>query len=112
MLDVIEVVLDALFDAGLPAQSMDLRPTRHPRFHHMAQLIPRNVAAEIIDEDGPLGSRSDEAHVAGEHVEELRQLVDARPAQEGADSSDARIGWLREARAFLFGAVAHRAKLQ
>ena len=32
--------------------------------------------AEEVDELGPLGPRADEAHVAPQHVEELRQLVE------------------------------------
>ena len=44
-------------------------------------------------------ARPDQRHFAGEHVEQLRQLVDAVPAKEPADARDARIVLDLEARA-------------
>ena len=40
-----------------------------------------------LDELRPLGPRADEAHLAPEHVEELRQLVERDAAQEAADAA-------------------------
>ena len=37
-------------------------------------------------------SRPDDTHAALQDVEELRQLVERGPAQEGAEAGDARIG--------------------
>src|SRR4029077_19433944 len=36
-------------------------------------------------------SRTDEAHIAFQHVQKLRQLIDAGAAQDSSDRSDARI---------------------
>src|SRR5438874_12492698 len=68
VLDVVEVVFDALLDAGVAAQAVDLRPAGHSALHHVAKLVARDSAAELIDEDGALRPRADEAHVAGEDV--------------------------------------------
>src|SRR6059036_533860 len=37
-------------------------------------------------------TRTDQAHVAFEHVPELRQLIEREPAQDSADPCDARVG--------------------
>src|SRR5262245_6468362 len=46
------------------------------------------VALDLVLHDRP---RADDAHLAGDHVEQLRQLVEAGHAQELADLGDARI---------------------
>src|SRR2546423_1525734 len=37
-------------------------------------------------------TRADNAHVAAQDVEKLRQLIEARPAQQASDTGDALIG--------------------
>jgi len=49
---------------------------------------PCHAAILVQDER----SGTDEAHVAGQHVEELRQLVDAAAAKQPSNARDARIG--------------------
>jgi hypothetical protein len=46
----------------------------------VAQHVLRDSLLELIHEVRPLGTRTDERHVAAENVPELRQLVDARLA--------------------------------
>src|SRR5437879_9713447 len=109
VLDVIEIVLDPLVDAGVAAQAVDLRPAGHSRLDHVAQLVTGEAAAEALDEHRPLGPRAHQAHVAFEDVEQLGELVEREPAQPGADGRDARIARLGEARPFLLGVDAHGA---
>src|SRR5205085_4283894 len=70
-----------------------------------------NLFFKPRDEDGAFGSRPDEAHIAANDVDELRQLVNAQLAYEATDARDARIILTRPDRAVLFGVGAHRAKL-
>ena len=53
------------------------------------ELVLRRVA---LDEVELLRPRADDRHVAAQDVDQLRQLVDARPAQHPADARHARVG--------------------
>ena len=61
----------------------------HPGLHGESLVVRVLVVLELVLERRP---RPDERHVPEEHVHELRQLVQARLAQEPADRGDARIG--------------------
>jgi N-acetylglucosaminyl-diphospho-decaprenol L-rhamnosyltransferase len=91
-LDVVEVVLDSLAKRGPPTPSVDLGPARHSARDSMAEVVVGDIGAEPLDEDRPLGSWANQAHLALEDVEELGQLVDIRPAQPGADPGTAVVG--------------------
>src|SRR5947209_19988221 len=99
MPDVIEVVHDTLLDARVAAPTVDLRPAGDARLHAVTEHVLRNLLAELIDEHRALGPRADEAHVAAEHVEELRNLVEARAAQPPADRRRAIVALRRPHRA-------------
>ncbi len=64
---------------------MNLGPAGHSTGDSVAEVVVGNGLAELLDEDGPLGPRADEAHVAAEDVEELGQFVDVRPPKPAAD---------------------------
>src|SRR6185503_19302499 len=68
-------------------------------------------AMERFHELGPLGSRPDKAHITGEHVPELRQLVQSCPAEPATDSGDSRIVFCRPHGSVPLGVDGHRAKL-
>ena len=72
VLDVVEVTFDALLNAGIAPPAIDLRPARDPGLGLMAQVIARNLLAEIINKHGALWSWTDQAHVAREDVKKLR----------------------------------------
>ena len=72
---------------------------RHARAEHLPgtghagrEVQPAAVEAEhlrvLVGDERP---RADEAHLAAQHVEELRQLVERGAAQEVADAGDARV---------------------
>ena len=66
----------------------------------------------LLDEAGPLRTRADETHLAGQHVPELRQLVEPVAAQEAAHRGQPRIVALREDLAgFALGVLPHGAEL-
>lgn len=57
---------------------------------------------ELFDEEGPFWAGPDEAHVAVEDVEDLRQFVQAGGADEFADFGNARVVFCRQLRARVF----------
>src|SRR5437899_7454514 len=82
VLDVVEVVLDPLRDAGVSAPAVDLRPPGHARAHPVAQHVLRKLLLELPHELRPFGPRPDERHLPLDDVDELRELVQAPAPQE------------------------------
>src|SRR5262249_15816464 len=72
VLDVVEVVLDALVDGGVAGRAVHLRPAGDARLHAVAEHVLRDLVLELAHEGRPLGARADDRHVAGEDVPELR----------------------------------------
>src|SRR5688572_17963982 len=68
MPDVKEVVLDPLFNRRVAAPTIHLRPARHAGLHAVTEHVLRDLFAELLDEDRPLGARAHETHFALEHV--------------------------------------------
>ena len=86
----VEVVeLGPLGDRRLPPQPVHLRPAGDAGLDAVAVVVAVDVLAEELDELRPLGARPDEAHLALQDVQELRQLVDRRPAEKLADARPA-----------------------
>src|SRR5262249_14790492 len=104
-----EVVLQLL--AGIldrrAVAAADLRVAGDAGLHAEALPEEGDLTLEPLDEDRALGARADEAHLANEHVPELRQLIDARPAEEAADARHARIVLGRRRGAGRLGVGAH-----
>ena len=71
VLDVIEIVLDAVDEARVAAEAVDLRPTGDSGADFVAGIVMRDFRLEALDELGALRARADEAHVAHEDVPEL-----------------------------------------
>src|SRR5579864_1203207 len=67
---------------------VNLRPARHSRANAVSLAIEGNLGTEHVDEERSLGPRSNEAHVAAQHVPNLRQLVEPSHAQDPADGGD------------------------
>src|SRR5918999_5584899 len=59
VLDVIEIEFDALFERGIAAPPVDLRPAGDARLDLMAQHVLREPVLELIDEERPLRARAD-----------------------------------------------------
>eukprot|EP01136_Pigoraptor_vietnamica_P003704 Opistho-1_new@33256 len=115
--DIIEVVLQLVEDVGdvRDMALVDLRPAGDARPHDMAVAVERQFLLIPFGEHFRLGPRPDPAHLAAQDVHDLRQLVDARPAQEPAEPGDARIivaGHRRAPRILGHFAASHRAELE
>src|SRR5438874_11168789 len=52
-------------------------------------LVAGNLALELLNEAGALGARADDAHLAAQDVDELRDLVQAGLAEQAADGRQA-----------------------
>src|SRR6202011_6361615 len=61
VLNVIEVVDQPLFHGGLASQVVGLGPAGQPRPNQVAVLVSRQPGAELGDELGALGTRTDQA---------------------------------------------------
>src|SRR5262249_743111 len=104
------IVARALLDAGVASQAIDLRPAGDAGLLLVPSHVARDALAEALDPDRLLGARADDAHLAAQHIHELRQLIERVAAQEGAQTCDARIIFGRPG-AQIGGILAHAAKL-
>src|ERR1019366_8583751 len=89
--DVVEIVLDTFAQRRVAAPAVDLGPAGDAGFDGVPSVIVRDRLGELADENRTLRTRAYQAHVADEDVDELRQLVQARLAQEGAELRCARV---------------------
>src|SRR5688572_12556986 len=112
VLDVVEVVLDALLERGVAAPAVHLRPAGDAGLHLVAQHVLRDAVLELLDEERPLRAGTDDRHVALEDVPELRQLVQIEAAQPAPDRRRARVVVARPHRPRgVLGVLVHRADL-
>ena len=92
-LDVFEVELDLapdVFDAGVIPE-VDLGQPRNARQHLLPEARTPHLVAQTLKDSRLLRTWPHDIHVALQHVEELRQLVDARGTQDSADASNASV---------------------
>ena len=108
VLGVPEVELDALVP-GQRRAPVDLRPAGDAGAHGEPAALALGV---LVDLDLHRRPRAHERHLAGEHVDQVRQLVDRVAAQPGADAGDARVAGVDDQpRAHALGVGDHRAQL-
>lgn len=78
----------------------------------MLDHVARDLLLKHLDELGALRSRADKGHLAGEDVEELRELIDGGFPDEASDAGDARVARNGPALLFVgFGLLHHGAEL-
>src|SRR3954447_20079479 len=92
VLDVVVVPLGAVGERGLAAQAVNLGPAGDPGLDAVAVAVAVDVVLEQPGEVRTLGTWADQAHVALEHVQQLRQLVERGAAQERAEARAAVVG--------------------
>ena len=68
----------------------------HPGPHHQALPVLGDLTAELCEEGGPDRPRSDDRHVAAQHVPELWHLVEVGGAEDAADPGPLFLGPARE----------------
>ena len=113
MLDIVDIVFDASFEGSIPTPAVDLCPAGHARFDFVPEHVFGNRFSELVDKRRTLGTRPDEAHLAAQNIDQLWQLIQARPPQPLSQPGYARIVAGRPHRAGrLFRIVNHCAKLE
>ena len=91
---------------------MNLGPAGEPGLDQQAPAPVGNSRLELFDELRSLRPRADDRHVPAQHVPELRELVEVRPAEDAAEGRHPRIVHRGPARrAGLLGVGAHRPEL-
>lgn len=88
--DVHQIVDEFVIGRGV-ILGEDLGQAGDARFDVMAISVFGVFLFEFFDEEGPFWSGTDEAHVAVEDVEDLRQFVQAGGADKFADFGNARV---------------------
>src|SRR5690606_5143450 len=114
ILDVVQIVaqlfLTILF--AIRIGKTELRPPGNTRFHSMTLIIKRDFFSQLPHEHGAFRTRAYKSHVALEHIEDLRQLIDTDFSDKGSNPSDPRVIFLRPDRLpALFRINTHTAKL-
>src|SRR3984957_13221265 len=109
VLDVVEVELDSLAP-GQRGAAIDLGPAGDAGPDREPATLALCVLGHLHRDRW---ARADERQLAAHHAQQVGQLVQRRPAQEGAHSRDSGVVLVdRQTRAHVLGAVYHRAQLQ
>src|SRR5882672_460488 len=107
--DVVEIVLmffPRVLDRS-PIGVADLRPSGQPRFDQVTLGVIRNSLFKLFDEDRAFGPRPDQAHLAANDIEQLRQFINPSFANPPAHARHARIVFVGPDWAVRFGVYAH-----
>src|SRR5262245_4736187 len=115
VLDVVQVVLELL--AGLLERCAivvpHLRPPGDPGSDDVPEHVERDSLLKLADEDRAFRARPDQAHVTAQDVDELRELVEPRLAQEASQARDAGVADLGpDGSGLALGVDVHRAQLE
>src|SRR5579864_3840779 len=79
-LDIKQVVLGSLLDRRLTAETVHLCPAGHARLFHVPLAVARHQVGELRHELWSLWPRANQAHLADQYVDQLRELVQAETA--------------------------------
>src|SRR5687768_12654235 len=90
---------------------MDLGPAGNARLDPLAMCVDRELVAQLLVVRDGVRARTDQAHLADEHVDQLRQLIDRGRANKAPDACNARIVLLGLFHVVAALGDAHRAKL-
>ena len=88
MLQIIQVVLKALANGRIASPAANLGPSSDTRLQLMPPHIAGNLSTKNLNEVRPLGSRTHQAHVSTQHIDELGKLVQSRRPQDSAQARD------------------------
>ena len=112
MRDVIQVVaeLDACGVRTVGVALLHLGPAREAGTYQVAVGVARNSGRKVAYKSRLLRAWANQAHVAHEHVEELRQLVQTATAQQASHAGDAWVFGLCKVHAGGLQAMHHAAE--
>src|SRR6187401_2729425 len=85
ILDIVKVKLDSGRQVGIAAQIVDLCPSGDSGLHQVSLHVAGNLGAEDLHQLRPLRTWANDGHLASQHIDELREFVQARSAQKGAE---------------------------
>ena len=101
----------SFFEAGLSAPTVDLCITGNTGSDHMPNIVARVVLPKLTHEFRTLRAWPDEAHLAAQHIPQLRQFVEAGTSQEVSDSCTTGVARYCPYRSEIaFGFFIHRAE--
>ena len=109
---VIQVVaeLDRSFFGAGGVALLHLRPARQAWAYQMPPGVAGDVLCKLLNKGHLLRARTDQAHVAAQHIPQLRDFIEPGVAQKTPQPRDARIGLAGKARR-VHSLVAHAAQL-
>src|ERR1041384_8368825 len=87
MINIVKIQLELCFPTNGVAP-VDLRPPRNAGPHCVPAPLFDRIQWKVLEEQRP---RSDQAHIAFDDVEQLRQFIERKPAQKGSDTRDAQV---------------------
>ena len=73
--EIVQVIFHTLFDRSVPAPAVYLCPAGDSDLERVAEVITLDFLQEPLHKMCSFRSRTDDAHVPSQHVEELGQLV-------------------------------------
>src|ERR1700722_7801289 len=77
ILEVIQIVFQALLYGSVASPTVYLRPTRNSRFEPVAVVIARYIIQKFLNEVRPLRPRANHAHFTLQDINKLRQFIQA-----------------------------------
>ena len=86
MLQIIMVVFNPLANRSVTPPAADLSPAGDARFQGVPFHVAGNISPKNLNEVRPLGSRSYQAHVSTQHIDELREFIQPRRPQDSAQT--------------------------
>src|SRR5262245_56379514 len=84
-------MIDSFGQIRVAAKTVDLSPTGDAGLYCVTGIVMWDLVLKIVNQLRALGARPNEAHVAFEHVPELRRLVNVPFSHKSANSKPARI---------------------
>src|SRR5208283_1155237 len=93
MLDIKKIIAElflGIFD-GVPVFVSDLCPSRDSGPNRVPKIVVRNLLPEPFDKLGTLRARTNQPHLAFEHIPQLRNFVEPCGSQEASDGGNSRI---------------------
>ncbi len=87
VLNIVQIILGVQVH-GAAAAAIDLPPASHARQHAKALPLPGLVLGGHIRH---LGAWADQAHIAAQHIDQLRQLVEAEAPQYPPERRNPRV---------------------
>ena len=91
ILNIVQIVFNASLNRSIAAKTVNLRPAGNAGTHLMLDHIQGDALLELVDKEGELRARANQTHITFEDIEKLRQLINGKFADKGAETGFAGI---------------------